>query len=175
MQSKASALKEFLKMRYLLEVMNMTLNRHQKLRFDVVSVAPTAIMYHQFNCNKKFIYKKKIHQNCTLIFRKRSFCCVPNDITVLNKFDKKISKMFAYFWDSPRITSMTYLSPPVFMSSEKYITSLTICIVYIGISLAQRTDFTTIQTLVIIHLFIWFFKKFISYFPNRLSIQNLSV
>ena len=31
----------------------MTLNRHHGLLFDVVGVAPTAIMYHWFNCDKK--------------------------------------------------------------------------------------------------------------------------
>ena len=50
MQSTASASKEILKSEekmhyfFFLEGMNMTLNRHHELRFDVVGVALTAIM-----------------------------------------------------------------------------------------------------------------------------------
>ena len=58
MQSRASASKEFLKIKIkdalFLEVMKIKLNRHQELRFVVVGVAPTAFtcMYHLFNCDK---------------------------------------------------------------------------------------------------------------------------
>ena len=35
--------------------MNMTLNRHQELRFVV---APTSIMYHSFSCDNNFMYRQ---------------------------------------------------------------------------------------------------------------------
>ena len=68
--------------------MNMTLNRHQELRYGI---APTSIMYHSFSCDKNVMYGQNILKFYSDV-QKMIICSVYQITMMYNKFNKKYLK-----------------------------------------------------------------------------------